>query len=212
MIFLYILGGILLLLLLVLFLRLGVRISYYGGAPALGVKIGFLYFEDILDKYKPDGEELEIKPKLKTKKKAKKKKSGGNPSIKDALPVVKTALLQILRRFKKYARLDMYRLRISLATEDPAKTAVLYGALAGVVSGMHAAAMSVKNRSRREGDIYTEYRPDFYAEKPDIAVDIGISLRVWQILAIALAGKRGYDNYKKLPPKAVKDKKGDTTK
>ena len=40
MIFLYILGGILLLLLLVLFLRLGVRISYYGGAPALGVKIG----------------------------------------------------------------------------------------------------------------------------------------------------------------------------
>ena len=210
MIALYVLGALLLLLFLLMFLRVGIRISYYGGMPTLGIKLGFIEFEDILGKYKTDGEELDIKPELKTKKKTKKAKEQSNPSIKDALSVVKTGFLQLFRRFKKYARLDMYRLRISLATDDPAKTAVLYGALSGVVSAMHSFALSVKNRSYREGDIYTEYRPDFYAEKSDIAVDIGISLRVWQILACALVGKRTYDKYKKLPPKAVKGEKGDT--
>jgi len=210
MIALYVIGALLLLILLLLFLRVGIRISYYGGVPMLGVKIGFLEFEDALDKYKPQSEELDIKPKLKTKRKTKKAVKQGSPSITDALKVIKTGFFQLIRRFKKYARLDMYRLRISLATEDPAETAVLYGGLSGVVSAMHAAAMSVKNRSYREGDVYTEYRPDFYAEKSDVAVDIGISLRVWQILALALVGKKTYDKYKKLPPKAVKTKKGDT--
>lgn len=210
MIALYIIGGLLLLILLLMLLRVGICISYYGGSPMLDIKIGFLRFEDILGGFKPDSDELEIKPKLKTKKNEKKAKKQESPSITDALRVIKTGFFQILRRFKKYARLDTYKVRISLATDDPAKTAVLYGGLSGIVSAMHAFATSVKKRSYREGDIYTEYKPDFYAEKPDIAIEIGISLRVWQILALALTGKQTYDKYKKLPPKAVKDKKGDT--
>ena len=62
----------------------------------------------------------------------------------------------------------------------------------------------------REGDIYTEYKPDFYSEKSDIAIDIGFSLRIWQILVCYYIYNSTVKKLKQLPPKADNKTKGDT--
>lgn len=219
---LYIIGAVLLLLVLLLLLRIRVYFSYYGGVPRIDIRAGVIKFGRDLKGVQSDEDEAALekalakqkdKQKQKSKKQKKQPQKKGKPKLTDALRVLRAGVYAFLRKYKKYARLEKYVLKISLATDDPAKTAVLYGALSGVVGSLHAFATSIKNRSRRVGDIFTEYRPDFYAEKPDIAVEIGFSLRVWHILSCALTLWRTYRKYKKLPPKPAKkakNKKGDT--
>lgn len=209
MIALYIIGGILLLLCLLMLLRIRVFFSYYGGIPRLDIRAGIIKFGMDLKGTHKEEEPLPEPPKKKKEKKKKKKEKKPGPKITDALRVFRAGVYKFLRKYKKYARLEKYIVKISLATDDPAKTALLYGGLSGVVCSLHAFALSVKNKSRRVGDIYTEYRPDFYAEKTDAAVEIGFSLKVWQILSCAMELLHSYRKYKKLPPKAEKKKKGD---
>ncbi len=212
---LIILGVILLALAIIAMLRIRFMLSYYGGYPRLDIKVAFLEYEDYFEDL--DLESLELQLSLQRKKKKKpsgvktvtKAKKRAMPSISDALKIIKDGLCLLLKYFSRYARLDKYRVRISLATEDPARTAILYGSLAGVVGALHEYAYTIKKRSYREGDIYTEYKPDFYAEKSDVAIDINFSLRVWQYLVCYYIYNRAIKDLKQLPPKAAK-KKGET--
>ncbi len=209
---LVIIGVILLLAFIVAMLRIRFMLSYYGGYPRLDIKVAFLEYEDYFEDL--DLESLELQLSIQKKKKGGVKatpspKKSSMPSISDALKLIKDGLCVLLKYFSRYARLDKYRVRINLATEDPAKTAILYGSLAGVVGALHEYAHSIKKRSYREGDIYTEYKPDFYAEKPDVAIDINFSLRVWQYLVCYHIYNRTLKELKELPPKAAK-KKGET--
>lgn len=209
MIALYILGGLLLILVLILMLRVGPVVTYYGGKPNLDIKIGFIVIKDCFDGFGGKEEEpLSHKPKK--RKKAKKETKKPNPKITDVIKVIKNGICLFVKCFSRYARLDKYVVKINLATDDPAKTALLYGGLAGPVSAIHSYVMSIKKRSDRIEDIYTEYKPDFYSEKPDIALEIGFSLRVWQILVCLNVVRRTLKELKKLPPKADKKTKGDT--
>lgn len=204
---LYIIGGILLLLLLLLLVKVGVYFAYYGTVPELTVKIGFIKLSYNLKELKKDTAEIDeadieaVKAKRK-KKKAKEEKA--SPAIKDSLRVFKAGVIKFYNKYKKYARLEKYVVKISLATDDPAKTAILYGGVATVAASLHAWATSVKKRSRKIEDLYTEVRPDFIAEKTDAAAEIGFSLRVWQILSCALTLYGTYRKYKKLPKKNKK--------
>lgn len=213
MIALYILGGILLLLVLIAIIRVRFIISYYGALPRLDIKIGPFTYEDYFEDL--DLENADLKAELKKRKQKKKKgavstKSKKLPKISDAVRIIKDGIAAFLKYFSRYARLDKYRVRISLATDDPARTAILYGSLSAVVSTMHSYALSVKRRSYREGDIYTEYKPDFYSEKSDIAIDIGFSLRIWQILVCYYIYNSTVKKLNRLPPKADNKTKGDT--
>lgn len=211
MIALYIVGGILLLLLLLLFIKIGVYFSYYGKRPEVAVKIAFFTLRfDLKDVKEQAAEQAEDKQ---AEKKADKRKTGGkekkpSPSIKDTFRVFKDGILAFWRKYKRYARLERYIVKINLGTDDPAKTAVLYGGVATVAASLHAWALSVKKRSKRTRDIYTEVKPDFIAETTDAAAEVGFSLRVWQILSCGLPLLSTYRKYKKLPPKV---KKGDIT-
>lgn len=206
MIALYILGGILLLLLIIAVLRLKFMISYYGGFPRLDIKLGFFTYEDYFEDLDFESLELQLSEQKKKKAKTEGKTDGGKkmPKISDALRVIKDGIHLFFKCFSRYARLDKYSVRISLATDDPAKTALLYGGLSGVVGSLHSFALSIKRRSE---DIYTEYKPDFLAEKSDVAVDIHISLRVWQFLICYYIYNRTVTDLKKLPPKSKKKRR-----
>lgn len=213
MVFVYILCGILLLLLVIAILRLKFMISYYGGFPRLDIKLGFFTYEDYFEDLDLESLDKRVFVLKKKKSKAKKKSVEGKkmPKISDALRVIRDGLALFLKYFSRYARLDKYSVRINLATDDPAKTALLYGGLSGVVSALHGFALSIKKRSYRDGDIYTEYKPDFYSEKSDIAVDIHVSLRVWQAVVCYLIYNRALTDLKKLPPKGKKKRKGENS-
>ena len=216
---LYIIGGILLFFALLMLVKIGIFFSYYGGAPVFTVKIGFIKLTFDIKEMKKDAEEVddaeieELKKKHKKKKKKKKapKEKPPSPALMDTLRVFKAGVLRFYEKYKKYAKLERYIIKISVATEDPALTGVLYGGVAALAGSLHAWAVSVKKRSRKAEDLYTEVRPDFLAEKTDAAAEIGFSLRIWHILSCAMTLLFTYRKYKKLPPKPKKDKtKGDT--
>lgn len=211
MIALYIVGGILLLILLLLLVKIGVYFSYYGKTPEVAVKIAFFTlrfdFKDVKEQAKERAADKPEKDGGKKEKEGKGEKKA-SPAIKDSLAVFKDGILRFWRKYKRYARLERYIVKINLGTDDPARTAVLYGGVATVAASLHAWAMSVKKRSRKVKDIYTEVKPDFIAEKTDVAAEVGFSLRVWQILSCLWTLYSTYKQYKKLPPKV---RKGDVT-
>lgn len=201
MIALYITGGILLLLILLLLVKISVFFSYYGKVPELKIKIGFISLGYNLKELKKEAEEVaEAKPQ-KIKKVKKKKDRTPSPSLKDSIRVFKAGIMQFWGKYKRYAKLERYVLKISVSTDDPAKTAILYGGISSVAGALHAWAVSVRKRSKKMGDIYTEVKPDFIAEKTDAAAEIGMSLKVWQIVSCLITAYRTYRKYKKLPPK-----------
>lgn len=207
---LYIIGGILLLILLLLLVKIGVYFSCYGKRPEVAVKIAFftLRFDlkDLKAEADEQAEEKAVKKKAEKKKDGKKEEKKPSPAIKDTFRVFKDGIMAFWAKYKRYARLERYIVKINLGTDDPAKTAVLYGGVATVAASLHAWALSVRKRSRRVKDIYTEVKPDFIAETTDAAAEVGFSLRVWQILSCAITLFGTYRKYKKLPPKV---KKGD---
>ncbi|MBQ4647751.1 MAG: DUF2953 domain-containing protein [Clostridia bacterium] len=201
MIALYITGGILLLLILLLFIKISVFFSYYGKVPELKIKIGFISLGYNLKELKKEAEEVAEAEPQKIKKVKKKKDRTPPPSLKDSIRVFKAGIMQFWGKYKRYAKLERYVLKISVSTDDPAKTAILYGGISSVAGVLHAWAVSVRKRSKKTGDIYTEVKPDFIAEKTDAAAEIGMSLKVWQIVSCLITAYRTYRKYKKLPPK-----------
>ncbi len=204
MIALYIIGGILLLLYLLSLVRIGFLFCCYGKKPQFVIKIGVFKLGFDIDDVKEqmaDKESEEEKPKKKKKTQEKPKKS-----LIDILKTVKDGAVRFYGKYKRYARLDRYMLKINLGTEDPAKTAVLYGAVSAVAGSLHAFAMSVR-RKRGAKVVETEVVPDFIAEKTDFAVEIGFSMRLWQLISCAWTLWRTKKKIDKLPPKK---KKGDT--
>jgi len=201
MIALYIIGGILLLLILLLLVKISVFFSYYGKVPELKIKIGFISLGYNLKELKKEAEEVAEAEPQKIKKVKKKKDRTPPPSLKDSIRVFKAGIMQFWGKYKRYAKLERYVLKISVSTDDPAKTAILYGGISSVAGVLHAWAVSVRKRSKKMGDIYTEVKPDFIAEKTDAAAEIGMSLKVWQIVSCLITAYRTYRKYKKLPPK-----------
>ncbi len=203
MIALYIIGGLLLAIALLLLLRIGVMFYCYGKKPQFAVSIGFVKLRFDMDELKEQAQSAEGKQGKKPRETKEKEKK----SVVDIIKTVKEGALRFYEKYKRYARLDRYMLKVNLGTDDPAKTAVLYGAVAAVAASLHAFAMSVR-RKRGARVVETEIKPDFIAESTDFAVELGFSLRLWQIASCAWTVWRTKKKIDKLPPKK---KKGDTS-
>lgn len=213
MIALYIIGGIVLLLLAVLLLRVKIYFLFYGGVLMLEYGIlGFRFEEDIVGTEEAEilineiAEKQRVKGAIRRKKLVKIKRS---LVLKETLIILRDGVSAFLKRFKRYARLEKYMLKINLGTDDPAKTGMLYGSLYGVVSALHSLAESLPKKS--DDCVYTEFKPDFYADKTDVAVEIGFSLRVWQFAVCLLIILKYYGRYESLPTELRKKMKGDNT-
>lgn len=189
----YVIGAVLLLFVLMLFAPLKLYIVYYGKNLILKPCIAFIRFEvpilgteDFDVPIEEKKEKAQEKPKK--RKKATKRKRKRNFQRKDlgaVLQFIKGLMEKCLVRFRGYLKLEKYLLKINLATDDPAKTAILYGGLSGVVSGLHGLADGAKKRSRKKTSVYTEFTPDFYGTKTDIEIEIGFSLRLGEIIHCA---------------------------
>lgn len=207
MIAVYIIGGILLFFALLLLLRIGVLFCCYNKKPQFVLSIGGIKLRFDMDDFKKQAEEQaeEQAEQKETKKKEKKPKE--KKAVLDILRIIKDGAARFYEKYKRYARLDRYMLKINLGTDDPAKTAVLYGAVAAAAGTLHSFAMSVRKK-RGARVVETEVKPDFIAESTDIAIELGFSLRLWQIVSCAWTLWRTKKKIDKLPPKKEK-KKGD---
>ena len=105
--------------------------------------------------------------------------------VADTLLWVKNLAGRLIRRGWKYLRVDLVKLCVTAASDDPAKTAVLYGALSPVFLGLHELLLSVKN-IRLHANTRVSLRADFAAAKPSAEIDLRFSVRLWQAAAVAV--------------------------
>ena len=203
--------ALLALVLLLLFLPIRLRVSWDRGGACVAVRFG----PARLPLY-PPGEsgplEEEQKKKKETEPKAagekgKKRFSINRDQLVYTLETLPPILGRALRRVGRRVRIAPLKVYVLVAGTDPADTAVLYGRLTAALE----AGLPLLHRMIhiREQDI--RLFPDFQGEEMDLIADVGISLRLWDLLVIGLCAggslMRWFINLRKLSDKPQNKKK-----
>ncbi|MBO4500945.1 MAG: DUF2953 domain-containing protein [Clostridia bacterium] len=191
MIALYIIGGILVLLALILLARVSITLGYCGGL-FVTLKIGFLRFTG--DAAGFTGKE-ELPERAETGEK-RDKDEGEDVSAKEMLSLARETLAALLKKIKKNIKLKRFVLKINVASHDPALTGVLYGAVCAAAGSLTALIAKIKRRSRKKDAVYTEITPDFISDKTDIYFETVLTTRLWRALGILLPLIKGYRKYR----------------
>ena len=187
MLALYIILGIIALFSLFLCLRAKVFVIW-AGELFVKVALGVVSFEFPLSRYIKKSEPSEEQPeetkakKKKPKKEKKKtqKKPKQKPPFTEQLKFFKDLTIAAYKHFGKKIRVEKYVLKVSVGTPDAAQTALLYGALSGLMANINEIILNY--RHKKGARIYSECKPDFLTEAMDIYVDIGASVMLWNVV------------------------------
>jgi len=182
---------------LIALLRFGVIVEYVEDGFFMWVKAGFLKIRLLDDKEK--------KPKKKKKKKKKPKKER---NIKDLLPgslsefsfAVKT-VLNALSRFKRRLLIKQLTLYYTSAGEDPANTALQFGAANAIIGNL--VPLIKKNFRVKRLDLRTWF--DFTTPEQKIYAKIILSIAVWELIYVFFALLPLITNIFKKSPATVKN-------
>ena len=204
MVAVYIICGLLLLFLLFLITKLTVSVSYVND---LQVKLKVLFFKFTLYPTEPKEKKVKIKKEAKEKKPVRKKQKPPKPKppLKDILLLVKDIVKELTEKTGKYLKLEEYRVKVLVATDNPAKTGVLYGVASGILGGISVMMNRIKRRTHKKDKLYTEVKADFLAEEPEISIQIALSMRVWQMFLIGITASKGFLKYLSLQKEFAKD-------
>ncbi len=112
-------------------------------------------------------------------------------SLLENLTLIKALLDDIPPRFLRHLKIKLSRIVITVATDDAAKTAVLYGAVSQVVAYI-VAFLDQMSRLRYAPEAEVAVNADFLAEKPTADVKLAVSVRVWHIFDLLIAALRVY--------------------
>lgn len=155
-------------------------------------------------------EKARLKRKLKAEEKKRRKlekqarkeaeKSGAipkqiKPSLLDNVRFVTSLTEMFLKKFFRRLKIKVARLNITVATEDAAKTAILYGAVSQAVSYLIALLDSNSNLKQVRRAQFN-VNADFCATKSSADVYLSFSIRVGQILLIGLSVLFKFVKYK----------------
>lgn len=181
---------ILVLLILLLSLKVGVAVSYLGGVLSLSVKAGPVKIAILPKKEKPEGEKKEKKKKKKPEqaegepygeKPKKEKKKGPKLTLNDILEIAALAL-KAVGRFFKSLRMDHLLLHLTTAGPDPYSAVMNYGYFNAALGALLPPLRRIFKIGRE--DISSQV--DFEADKLKIDAGTAITIRIGQILFIAL--------------------------
>lgn len=132
------------------------------------------------------------KQKKKAAEKAAKQKQKASPekkkekmSAKEAIRLIRLLLPIFLRRFFGHLRIEVARLNISVAAEDAAKTAVMYGCICQGVAYI-VELLDMCGNLRRNRGTQISVAPDFTSEKITADIHIALSITVAQALGVLL--------------------------
>ena len=187
MIWLWILGILTALILLLCCTRVGVHVAFGGSDLTLDVKVGLFRFRVLpAKKKKKTAEKQEVQKTIAKKPQKQKKASVPKPSladIKDAVHTLVPPLKRALGRTRRRIRIHPLQVRMTVGgREDPAAAAELYGYLhAGVWT-----AMPVLEGLLVIPDPYVHIGLDFDAAELAVDGKLGISARIGTLLIAAL--------------------------
>lgn len=111
-------------------------------------------------------------------------------TLAEKLMLVRALTATLLRKTHKHLKLKVARLHIRVATGDAASTAILYGAVSGVLASLLALLdrVTVLHAKKPEVTVFADY----LSEKPSADVKLVFSLRVWEAFAILFAAAISY--------------------
>ncbi len=189
MLWLWIPGAVIFLIVLLLWTRVGVRASFGGEELRLDMKFGLLRLHIL--PAKPGKPKAEKPPKEKKKKKKPEEEPEGaakKPRLsftledgKDALRTLLPPLKRALRRFGRGIRVKPLQLSLVLSgLEDPAAAARAYGEIQAAVWG----GMPRLERLMDIRDVYIHTDVDFLAEDTAVEGEAGVTLRIGTLLAM----------------------------
>lgn len=212
-IILWVLLGLLALLLAALLVPVKVWGSYEDGNPFLCVRYGPVKIQLFPPKEKPEEEK---KPPKKKKTKPEKPPKPQKPRAKInmeqilyALEKLPPILCRALKRTGRCIHIQPLKLYVLAAGVDPAATAMLYGRMEAAL----AAGFPILERTLRLKDADVRLYVDFTERQMDFIAGVGVSLRPWSLVWVALrAGGslfKWYLGFRKLasppPPESNKD-------
>lgn len=233
-IILLILAAIILLITLIMFIRAKIVLTYNGDL-SVTLKILFLKFDlhprslseiNVKDYTKKKIEKRRLKARKKAKKKAlkkakkeEKKTAGGGKKKKkytfsDILTLVSTVkeiVSALVGSFFGYLRVEVARLDIVVATDDAAKTAIVYGAVYQAVSYILAIFDKITT-VKYEKNSYVSVRADFLREKFYADINVTFSLRVGQLIKILIKTAYRYLKNKKTVGGSPADENSESVK
>jgi len=192
---LFIVLGIAVLLTVVAFLRVRVTAGY-ADYPVLFYQIGPLVIrlvdkdwisEDLTDHSKRDKWQAKRVKQLQAEqkqagKRSPKRKPLRKKDLKEMIRVIWDLAAGILKYVRKYAVLDELRIRVLVATDDAAKTGVLYGEVQAALAALVGLLDAIPEKRKAEDRIRLNAECDFVAEQMEIDAEIRVTMRVWQAL------------------------------
>ena len=175
------------------------------------------YFRKKLKKKQKEEEKRRLKKQQRYEKKQAKKKAraeekkkrlkelsrGGHPEEKatfiEKISLVRELLSIFFSRFGKHFRIKVARINITVASDDAAKTAIMYGVCAQSVAYILEILDNATNLDyNKNAEVNLEV--DYLAEKPSADIDLAFSLRVWHLfdilVRVALGAAKSYVNKK----------------
>ena len=187
-----ILAIILTVLFLLFNLYVKIQLIYIDGDFKLFVRILFLKFTLIPspeEKAKPDSKPKRKKAEKKKpvpEEKPKEKKDTTFDDVMDIIESAKKIIGKIFQYFSKYLKVDVKALRIKVAADDAAASALMYGLVSqGVAYLLEFIEENVKKvKYKKKSVIVTT---DFISEKFEFQLDIAVKIRIWQILTLGVS-------------------------
>ena len=179
-----ILGAVAALLGALLFTPIRVRASYEAGDTSVILRVLF-FTATLYPRPVKEGAETGAKePKEKKEKTpgSRKKFSLNADQILYSLEKLPPILGRALKGFGTRLRIAPLKVHLLIAGPDPADTAVLYGRILAALES----AMPVLHRVMHISDQDIRLFPDFSADSMDCIADVGISIRLWDVLVIGL--------------------------
>ena len=170
MVALYILGGLLLLIVLLLMSRAGVHLAYFPDRRFLRVKLGLFRRTIRLDEPRT----------VRASKRKKEKKPKQRRSLADSAALVKSAL-QAAGRLVKAIRMDKIQADVTVGHDDPADAAINFGRLQILWYSMASLL-----RHCQIPPSAVRFHLDFDAPKTSAQGEIKVSVRVGALLGMAV--------------------------
>ena len=194
---LIIIGGVLLFFTLLLCLKIRICITL---REEVRLTLRVLCFSFVLFPRKK-----RVKPRKAARKKAKKSATPKKPTPAEAKPKGKSTLVEklalvralcaaLLRKTGKHLHLQAARLRIRVATGDAATTAVLYGAVSGVLA--HLLALLDRVTDLHAAPPQVAVTADYLSDRPSADVKLVFSVRVGGALVMAVSVALAYLRHK----------------
>lgn len=136
-----------------------------------------------------------IKKNKKQKKIKQKKKEKPNlsQSLVFYIDFIKKVIFKSIKKFGKYLIIEIKSIKISVSEEEPAKTAVTFGAVVQAVSYIKELTDNFLNvRYIGKKQHYISVVPDYISGTTTADIDLRLKIKTWQIFAVIATGLKGY--------------------